>query len=66
MFLNKKHANMREAVGKSANVVDQSMIGKTMVQDVSLNKKGEQVPEAGDNGLNDMTDLKNEDFIYTY
>lgn len=57
---------MREAVGKSATVVDQSMIGKTMVQDVSLNGKGELVQETGDNGLSDMTDLKNEDFIYTY
>jgi hypothetical protein len=67
MILNKKHGNMRERVGKSAVVIDQSMIGKTKVQDVAPDGKGEPITsETGDNGLNDMTDLKNEDFIYTY
>lgn len=65
-FLNMRHAKARERVGKSANVVDLSMESK-----YALQSKGEIVNDVqgagvGDKAFDDMTDLKNEDFIYVY
>ena len=64
-FLNKRHAATRESLGKSALLVDESMIGKEKLQESG---KGE-MPSGGDLGnkfFDDVTDLKNEDFIYVY
>ncbi|KAJ5633157.1 hypothetical protein N7490_009496 [Penicillium lividum] len=68
--LNKKHANKREALGKSANNVDESMLrkdkmGKSKVlelEDVRDIRHGNVV----DKGFADTTDLRIEDFIYVY
>lgn len=70
MVLNRRHAKKREELGKTAQVVDESMLGKGQmadskmvgVEDAAINQR--RVEE--DNGLKDMTDLKNEDFIYVY
>ena len=71
MFLNQRHAKRREQLGKDAHLVDESMIAKNHMQ----NSKAVEIEEAGtnnqrsldeDNALHDMTDLKNEDFIYVY
>ncbi|KAI0881548.1 MFS general substrate transporter [Annulohypoxylon maeteangense] len=70
MVLNRWHAKKREALGKQANVVDESMVRrKDMEQSKAV--EIEQNEQAGtniedDNGLNDLPDLKNEDFIYVY
>lgn len=67
-FLNRRHAKAREAVGKQKNVVDESMMKK---QQISAGK-GDEIEESQhhdistDKGFADITDLKNEDFIYVY
>ncbi|KAK4187361.1 thiamine pathway transporter THI73 [Podospora australis] len=72
MFLNRRHAKRREELGKNAVVVDESMVGKNQME----NSKAAEMEEGGgitkpkaleeDNALRDMTDVKNEDFIYVY
>lgn len=71
-FLNNKHAKRREELGKSAQIVDESMLRKDETEtskavEVEGDAAGQQhrtIEE--DNALRDMTDLKNEDFIYVY
>lgn len=67
VFLNKQHAKKRQALGKSAQIVDQSM----MTQDKREAGKAVELedvtpPPAEDKGFLDTTDLKNEDFIFVY
>lgn len=72
MFLNRSHAKKREQLGKTAEVVDESMMRKRHMEDskaVELEGHAEgheRRAVSEDNGLADMTDLKNEDFIYVY
>ncbi|KAI1103629.1 MFS general substrate transporter [Jackrogersella minutella] len=70
MFLNKWHGKKREEVGKQANVVDESMVRRRGMQDSKVVEieHNEQVQRniEDDNGLNDLPDLRNEDFIYVY
>jgi hypothetical protein len=61
-FLNHKHANMRVAVGKSAQIVDMSMVGKKELS--KMDKTGAVPEDLGEQAFEDQTDLKNEDFIY--
>ena len=57
MLLNRKHAALREQLGKSAVVVDRSM----------MNVEGEELSDGtGERAFDDETDLKNEDFIFIY
>ncbi|RDW67254.1 putative MFS transporter [Aspergillus mulundensis] len=68
-WLNKRHAKRREALGKNARVVDESMMGKNKLQETKAGEvedgaKGEE--RVVDKGFQDTTDLKNEDFIYVY
>lgn len=70
MVLNRWHAKRREELGKQANVVDESMVRRKDMQE-SKAVELEQNEQLGtniedDNGLNDLPDLKNEDFIYVY
>ena len=70
MFLNRQHAKRREALGKHEQIVDESMMRKDQI----ANSKAVEIEGGGyqtksleeDNALHDMTDLKNEDFIYVY
>jgi hypothetical protein len=62
--LNRKHASQREAMGKSAHLVDKSMQNERegdaeATEDVN-------VSGVGDKAFDDVTDIKNEDFIYVY
>lgn len=72
MFLNRLHSKKREELGKTADVVDESMVRKKDMQDskaIELEGQAEgheRRAVAEDNGLLDMTDVKNEDFIYVY
>lgn len=70
VFLNKKHARERGALGKSAVLVDESMMTKDKVEaskSVELEDVNERNNQSvADNGFLDMTDLRNEDFIYVY
>lgn len=71
MFLNKRHAKRREEMGKSAIIVDESMIAKEkMVESKAVELEEARAPQhkalEEDNALHDITDLKNEDFIYVY
>ena len=65
--LNRKHAAARESLGKSARVVDLSMESKKTLtgHDEALND-GEHAGGVGDKAFDDVTDLRNEDFIYLY
>ncbi|KAI5865836.1 MFS general substrate transporter [Durotheca rogersii] len=70
IYLNRVHAKRREEVGKNANIVDESMVRRKDMQEgkaVDLDMNVLTGPSLeDDNGLNDLTDLKNEDFIYVY
>lgn len=70
MYLNRVHAKKREQLGKSADVVDQSMIRNRDTQESKAVEieQHEQQPRGleEDKGLQDLSDLKNEDFIYVY
>lgn len=73
MFLNRQHAKRREELGKTAVLVDESMMAKNQMETGKAVEveDGEAVPRARrtleeDNAMQDMTDLKNEDFIYVY
>lgn len=65
-FLNVRHARMRTAIGKSATVVDESMLRKADLQNLGKGVTQQMTPRDEDNSFADMTDLKNEDFIYVY
>ncbi|KAF7557613.1 hypothetical protein G7Z17_g546 [Cylindrodendrum hubeiense] len=71
MYLNKKHEARRLELGKSGQVADMSMMRKGQLEEsktVELEEEihNRQVSVEQDNGLQDMSDLKNEDFIYVY
>lgn len=61
---------MREAKGKRADVVDESMLPTKQMTDIKRLEDNHELAQTGtladDNGLNDVTDLLNEDFIYVY
>ncbi|KAF4303267.1 Major facilitator superfamily [Botryosphaeria dothidea] len=62
-ILNAKHAKQRELNGKSAHVIDRSMEKPASNKTEEL--EGPQ-NDSEDKGFLDVTDLKNEDFIYLY
>lgn len=65
--LNKKHAADRERVGKSAKVVDLSMESrKALEQHEEAVNDSQLAGGVGEKAFDDVTDLKNEDFIYVY
>jgi hypothetical protein len=63
MLLNKKHASRRTQLGKSAVVVDRSMMN---AQERAIDEEVDSDGRSGDKAFDDMTDLKNEDFIFLY
>lgn len=69
-ILNKKHAAARVQAGKSGQIVDLSMQkssdlpGRDKVTDDG--DATQATPVGQDKSLDDVTDLKNEDFIYVY
>ncbi|KAI8624779.1 MFS general substrate transporter [Xylariaceae sp. FL1651] len=69
VFLNRWHAKTREQLGKQVDIVDESMMKKNEIQQ-TYEAEREQKEEArvleDDNGFQDLSDLKNEDFIYVY
>ncbi|EMC94539.1 hypothetical protein BAUCODRAFT_73468 [Baudoinia panamericana UAMH 10762] len=66
-ILNQKHAAERVRLGKAAKVVDLSMEDKKALEkhDEAVNDT-HQTGGVGEKGFDDLTDLKNEDFIYVY
>ncbi|PVH98089.1 MFS general substrate transporter [Periconia macrospinosa] len=60
-LLNRRHAAERERLGKSAVIVDLSMETKEVSAEEGAENEG-----VGDKAFDDVTDLKNEDFIYIY
>lgn len=60
-LLNRKHAAERERLGKSAVIVDLSMETQETTGEEGVENNG-----VGDKAFDDVTDLKNEDFIYIY
>jgi hypothetical protein len=71
MFLNKVHAKRREELGKNTQLIDESMLARGDMQDSKATRieGAENTPQRRldeDNALHDMTDVRNEDFIYVY
>lgn len=67
MFLNKVHEKKRVQIGKRADITDASMLGKKeMRQERDPEQKEHATRLEDDNGLQDLSDLKNEDFVYVY
>lgn len=70
MHLNKKHEMRRVELGKVGPVADMSMLGNDQRKEskaVELEDVRDQKTSVEqDNGLQNVTDLKNEDFIYVY
>ena len=64
-ILNQKQAAKRRALGKSEHITDLSMADKNTAEheDNVLNVADEHV---GDKAFEDVTDMRNEDFIYVY
>ena len=56
-------AAMREAMGKSAVVVDTSM---GSAREGSEEEAENEASGVGDKAFDDVTDIKNEDFVYVY
>lgn len=57
---------MRSAIGKSAAIQDESMMRKSDLQNLGKGVGQQATPREADHSFADMTDLKNEDFIYVY
>lgn len=68
-MLNKRHGRQRATLGKDANKVDESMLSKGERKEREVRKDIGTETETvivEDNGFGDVTDLRNEDFIYVY
>ncbi|RAR03317.1 major facilitator superfamily transporter [Stemphylium lycopersici] len=65
-ILNKKHAKKRAELGKSAVRVDESMLRKKDMSQKGAKIEAQDQIHEQDNGFSDLTDMKNEDFIYVY
>ncbi|KAH8680562.1 major facilitator superfamily domain-containing protein [Xylariales sp. PMI_506] len=70
-YLNKKHEKRRIELGKNGQRNDESMMRKEKLTESKMVELEEdigarQIAVDQDNGLQDMTDLQNEDFIYVY
>ncbi|KAI0096915.1 MFS general substrate transporter [Nemania sp. FL0031] len=69
MYLNKRHEKKRVQLGKRADRADESMLKKKEMQQPQEGDLGHKYQETSiedDNGFQDLSDLKNEDFIYVY
>ncbi|GFG10262.1 uncharacterized transporter C757.13 [Aspergillus udagawae] len=69
VYLNRRQATRRRELGKSAHIVDESMLSKKHLEGKALElEEVAPAPPAPteDKGFSDTTDLKNEDFIYVY
>lgn len=64
-ILNAKQAAKRRALGKSEVITDLSM-QKGAGQDTDVLNHVEESDTVGDKAFDDVTDMKNEDFIYVY
>ncbi|KAF2837589.1 MFS general substrate transporter [Patellaria atrata CBS 101060] len=69
MYLNKRHAKRRQELGKSAHIIDESMVGKDKIGQMKATDMEDNTGthrRVGEHSFADMTDLKNEDFIFVY
>lgn len=73
MYLNRHHAKKREELGKTAEIVDESMLRPKQAEISKAVEAGEAETANRehraldeDKGLQDVTDLDNEDFVYVY
>jgi hypothetical protein len=69
-ILNRKHNNARQAMGKSGPNVDYSLVSSSKWADMRAKQAAEREASGteevyNENAFKDMTDLKNEDFVYS-
>ncbi|KAL4972254.1 major facilitator superfamily domain-containing protein [Aspergillus desertorum] len=62
-YLNKRQEKRRVAMGKPAKIVDRSM---QTVGETEIDSKEDIGQRVDDNSFKDLTDFKNEDFVYVY
>lgn len=62
--LNRRQAAKRRAMGKAENIVDLSMADRKAMENQEV--EGPEREAIGEKAFEDVTDLKNEDFIYVY
>ena len=62
LYINNRHSKARVAIGRSAKVVDRTMLE---IKD-NANLKLEDRQETVEHAFDDMTDWQNIDFVYTY
>ncbi|KAJ5172154.1 hypothetical protein N7492_004747 [Penicillium capsulatum] len=63
LFLNKNHEQWRAAAGKNSRVIDHSMLA---VGSAPVDKETTMPQVASDHAFRDVTDRKNEDFVFVY
>ena len=68
--LNRKHNNTRLAIGKSGPNVDYSLVSSSKWAEMRAKQAADRAAAGGEevyneNAFKDMTDLKNEDFVYS-
>lgn len=69
LLLNRRHARRRAELGKAADKIDESMVGKEKIgatKAVELEEAHQAGVASNANGFTDMTDLQNEDFVFVY
>ncbi|KAK0908338.1 hypothetical protein LTS16_014886 [Friedmanniomyces endolithicus] len=65
--LNRKHAAQRISLGKAGKIIDLSMENtKTLAKDGEAVNGSHTADGIGEKAFDDVTDLRNEDFIYVY
>ena len=65
-FLNRKHSQTRIKLGKSPVLVDRSMQDPEPEVAGNETEQGAATNPVEDKAFDDLTDLKNEDFIFVY
>ncbi|KAL2417632.1 putative transporter [Exophiala dermatitidis] len=69
LLLNRRHARRRAELGKAADKIDESMVGKEKIgatKAVELEEAHQAGVASNANGFTDMTDLQNEYFVFVY
>lgn len=73
VYLNRRHAKKRQELGKSAEIIDESMLRPKQAEVSKAVEAGDATTGNHqhrtldeDKGLQDVTDLDNEDFVYVY
>lgn len=65
-IMNKKHANRRVALGRSAKIIDRSMLTIKQGYNAEATKEGAEPEHHDEDDWSDRTDWERENFVYVY